>query len=189
MISNAPTVDVVIPLYNKADYVVRSIESVLQQSLPVKSIYIADDASTDGSAEIVMDLAKRHRNIHFIPSPFTKPSGPSATRNRALAKSKSDFVAFLDADDWWEPEKLACQIPLFQDKKVALHIPPTNSRLHCLRSIRHYCCNHQGKSFQCDSLEGNTGNLESLHQHQSESIKSIRSGFCSSHHAWSILEE
>lgn len=114
------SVDIVIPLYNKAAYIEQAIRSVQAQTIPIHAILIADDASSDHGRDIVRQLAEQDSRIHLIESPYEMPSGPSATRNRGIDRCTSEFVAFLDGDDWWEAEKLSLQLPLFSAPQVGL---------------------------------------------------------------------
>ncbi len=90
-------VSVVIPLYNKESWVRRTIESVLAQTLPPEEIIIVDDGSKDGSAAAVAEIADDR--IRLIRQPN---AGVSAARNRGAELSTSPWIAFVDADDWWE---------------------------------------------------------------------------------------
>jgi len=94
-------ISVVIPLFNKKQYICRAIESVLAQHIPADEIVVIDDGSTDGSAEEVLKI--NDSRIRLIQQ---QNSGEGATRNRGVAESKNDLVAFLDADDEWKPDFL-----------------------------------------------------------------------------------
>ena len=97
-------ISVVMPCYNAAPYVAEAIESVLRQTYGEVEIIVVDDGSTDGSVDIASDLASRFPGrIHPL---FTSRLGPYPARNRGLRAARGEFVAFLDADDWWLPETL-----------------------------------------------------------------------------------
>jgi glycosyltransferase involved in cell wall biosynthesis len=108
-------VSVVIPVFNAEKYLRQAISSALDQTLPPHEIIIVDDGSTDSSREIassfgpaVICLSQQHQ-------------GPSAARNLATARSSGDWIAFLDADDYWLPDKLARQAAVIEaDPNVEL---------------------------------------------------------------------
>ena len=101
--ANKPRVSVLIPCYNAAAFLGEAIESVLQQTFQDFEIVVVDDGSTDNSAAV----AKAYPRVRCI---CKGHSGISATRNAAIAEAKGEFVAFLDADDLWAPEKLEKQL-------------------------------------------------------------------------------
>lgn len=96
------TISVVIPLYNKARYIQRALDSVLQQSVQTFEIIVVDDGSTDGGSEIVR--TNTDPRIHLLQQ---KNAGVSAARNHGIAAAQADLIAFLDADDAWKPAFLA----------------------------------------------------------------------------------
>jgi glycosyltransferase involved in cell wall biosynthesis len=93
---------VVIPLYNKAAYVGRALDSVLAQSRPPDDVVVVDDGSTDAGPDVVRRYARR--GVRCLRQ---RNAGPSAARNLGLAESDRPRVAFLDADDEWRPDFLA----------------------------------------------------------------------------------
>lgn len=103
---------VVIPLYNKSQYIVRAITSVLSQEVPVSEIIVVDDGSTDDSLEKVKEIASD--KVILITQ---HNQGVSCARNNGIKKSRSKYILFLDADDIWLPNftkeisKLAYQYP------------------------------------------------------------------------------
>ncbi len=93
-------ISVVIPLYNKEAEVERALTSVVEQSLAVGEIIVVNDGSTDNSEAVVQEFIKRHpdTNIRVINQ---ENSGVSAARNRGISEAMGEYVALLDADDWW----------------------------------------------------------------------------------------
>lgn len=91
-------VSVVIPLYNKAPYIRRALESVLFQTVQPEEIIVVDDGSTDGGGDLVKGL--NNPQINLIQQ---ANQGVSAARNRGINEAKGDLIAFLDADDAWKP--------------------------------------------------------------------------------------
>lgn len=111
---DAPLVSTVIPSYNYAPFLRQAIESVLGQGYPNVEVLVVDDGSTDGSDEIAREYGDR---IRFFQQ---ANQGVSAARNRGIQESRGSLVAFLDADDWWHPEKLERQVPCFGDPAVGM---------------------------------------------------------------------
>jgi glycosyltransferase involved in cell wall biosynthesis len=104
-----PLVSVVIATYNMADFLPLAIQSVIAQTYQNIEVLIVDDGSTDGSADAVAP---------FLADPRVRyqkqgNGGQAVAKNRGIRESKGDYVAFLDADDLWTPDKLEAQIPLF----------------------------------------------------------------------------
>lgn len=97
-------ISVIIPAYNAEPYIARAIDSCLRQTEPPHEIVVADDGSTDRTAEIAERYAGRVRVVRL-----GKNCGLSIGRNRAVQASTGDWLAFLDADDWFFPRKLELQ--------------------------------------------------------------------------------
>lgn len=107
MMKNDPLISNIIPVYNGERYLAEAIESVLAQTYRNIEIIIVDDGSTDGSAEV----AKHYKSpVRYY---FQSNSGAGAARNRGIALAQGNFLAFLDADDLWLPDKLKLQIAAF----------------------------------------------------------------------------
>jgi glycosyltransferase involved in cell wall biosynthesis len=105
-----PLVTVVIPNYNYGRFLPATIDSVLAQTFTDFEVLVVDDGSTDDSVEVLRSYGDRIRWI------VQKYSGQSASRNRGLAESRGRFIALLDADDVWLPEKLERQMKLFENR-------------------------------------------------------------------------
>lgn len=103
---------VIIPAYNCERTIRCSVESALFQSYDVLEVLIADDASTDNTGYVLKDLAAEDSRIKLFF--LEKNGGVAEARNRLLSEAKGDYIAFLDADDIWEPEKVAKHIALLQ---------------------------------------------------------------------------
>lgn len=96
------SISVVMPLYNKAETVERSLMSVLAQTVRPLEVIVVDDGSSDESATIVRSLCEEHVRIVT-----QENSGVSAARNAGVRESRGDFICFLDADDVWDEGFLA----------------------------------------------------------------------------------
>jgi GT2 family glycosyltransferase len=94
------SVSVVIPAFNVEDLISRALDSILVQTVRPSEIIVVDDGSTDGTAHQVERYGDKVRYIH------QENSGPSVARNTGIRAATSDWVAFLDADDLWHPDKL-----------------------------------------------------------------------------------
>ncbi|MGZ3420121.1 MAG: glycosyltransferase family 2 protein [Polyangiales bacterium] len=109
------TVSVVIPSYNHARFLPKAIESALGQTLKPLEVIVVDDGSRDSTGDVLAEYADRVTVVR------QKNSGVAAARNRGVAISRGDVIAFLDADDEWLPEKLEMQVRrLEQDPRVGL---------------------------------------------------------------------
>ena len=91
---------VIIPLYNKAPYVSKAINSVLSQSIGDYELIVMDDGSSDDSFDVASKAIEGHRNCHIHRQ---QNAGVSMARNNAVALSEGEYLCFLDADDWWSP--------------------------------------------------------------------------------------
>lgn len=110
------------PTFNSAGYVEESIRSILAQSESDFELIVADDGSTDGTPERVKRLAAKDRRIVICPPSRTGSSG--AARNRGLARARGDYIAFLDDDDLYLPEKIrqtAGVLDAFPEIDIAFH--------------------------------------------------------------------
>lgn len=112
-------VSIITPCYNSAAYIGDCIESVLHQTYSNWEMYVIDDCSTDGSASIINEYVLKDNRISYIRTQ-EKTGSPTLPRNLGIKVSQGDYIAFLDSDDLWLPDKLKQQLLLFDDEKVAI---------------------------------------------------------------------
>ncbi|MTI64687.1 glycosyltransferase family 2 protein [Methylophaga sp.] len=105
-------VSTIMPLHNAADFVEQAIKSVLDQTFQDWELLIIDDKSTDGSVEIVKSFVSSDNRIKLIQ--LEQNSGAAVARNTGFEAAKGRYIAFLDSDDIWLPEKLEKQIHFMQ---------------------------------------------------------------------------
>ena len=105
-------VSIIMPAYNCADYIAESIKSVQNQSYRNWELIVADDNSTDGTVDAVRSMAADDNRIHLLETDINL--GPAAARNRAINAAQGDYIAFLDSDDIWYPDKLSRQISFME---------------------------------------------------------------------------
>ena len=103
-------VSVVIPTYNRYHLLKRAIQSVLNQTFQDIEIIVVDDGSTDGTQDLFVYPVNENPKIRYLRQNVN--CGAQATRNAGIRKAKGDWIAFLDSDDEWLPEKLEKQIAL-----------------------------------------------------------------------------
>jgi len=108
------TISVIIPAYNAGRWLHRAVASCQAQTQPAAEIIIVDDGSQDDTVAVAEGLAARHANVRVLQQ--LRNSGPAAARNRGVVESRGEFLAFLDADDTWAPDKLEKQLAIVQAK-------------------------------------------------------------------------
>jgi len=119
MVFSNPLVSIIMPAYNSAHTIKVAIESVLEQTFTKWELIIVNDCSTDRTASVVELFTKQDERIKLYST--DKPSGsPTLPRNIGLEKSVGRYIAFLDSDDVWLPNKLEEQLPLFEDPNVTV---------------------------------------------------------------------
>lgn len=116
--SKQQLISVIMPCYNTALYVQEAITSVLYQTHPYTEIIVIDDGSNDGSPDIVNSLAEAHPDRVILIQ--QNHQGPYPARNLGLRHAHGDFVAFLDADDWWSENCLETLLTALQKHKADL---------------------------------------------------------------------
>jgi glycosyltransferase involved in cell wall biosynthesis len=108
-----PAVSIVVPLYNKAHSVLRSVNDALSQSLADIEVIVIDDGSTDGGGALLATLQDKRLTVIR-----QENAGVSAARNRGIHAATSDWIAFLDADDFWDGDHLAKIYPALAPRAV-----------------------------------------------------------------------
>ena len=114
------TVSVVVPLYNTEKYIEECISSVLDQTLRDLEVLVVDDGSRDRSVEIVEEIARRDKRVRLLRHPGGVNLGVSRTRRLGITEASGEYIAYLDADDAFEPTKLERQVSLMKTHPACL---------------------------------------------------------------------
>ncbi len=109
-------VSVVMPAYNCEAYVEQSLRSVLAQENAQLEVIVVDDASSDSTPRVLERLANEDTRIHVLSS--ARNSGQGACRNRGVREASGRYLAFLDSDDLWQPDKLGRQIDFLRQRDL-----------------------------------------------------------------------
>ena len=109
-----PLVTVVLIFLDGERFMAEAVQSVLGQTIADWELILVDDGSTDGSSAIARSFAAADQRIRYVDHPGHRNHGMSASRNLGSAHGTGDHIAFLDADDVWEPTKLAEQVALLE---------------------------------------------------------------------------
>ncbi len=112
-----PLVSIITPSYNSAKFIAETIDSVRAQTFKNWELIIVDDCSTDGSVEIIKKYQKQDKRIRL--EVLLVNSGPAVARNRGIELAQGRYIAFIDSDDRWLPEKLEKQIAFMQETGAA----------------------------------------------------------------------
>ncbi|MED5526641.1 MAG: glycosyltransferase family 2 protein [Pseudomonadota bacterium] len=118
MSNQHPLVSVIMPSYNSEITIKDSVQSVINQSYDNWELLITDDCSSDDTLRIIQELAQKDKRINFFSLP--ENGGAGKARNNSISEAKGRFIAFLDADDIWFPDKLEHQIDFMLKNDVAL---------------------------------------------------------------------
>ena len=116
-----PSVSTIIPTYNRPAFLREALASVLAQTYQDSETIVVDDGSTPVARDATRQLVDEYARARSCPIRyfFQPHQGVSAARNRGVAASRGDFLAFLDSDDIWQPEKLAHQVAFFEAQPTA----------------------------------------------------------------------
>ena len=112
---NENLVSIIMPAYNAEKYISNSINSIIQQTYKNWELIIVDDCSTDKTTRVILNY--KDERIRLLKN--TKNSGAAMSRNRALREAKGKWIAFLDSDDIWHPEKLERQLDFMLKNRYA----------------------------------------------------------------------
>lgn len=145
-------VSVIIPSYNSGEYLNEAIESVVNQTYRNLEIIVVNDGSSDDTEEIAKEWQRKDKRIRYLK--HSRNKGLSTARNTGIKNSKGEYIAFLDADDIWLPQKLSLQIKKVQGpgadlvfsnwyiweperntKIIAFQVDPTQDKKSLLHSL------------------------------------------------------
>ncbi|MCF2627780.1 glycosyltransferase family 2 protein [Fusobacterium mortiferum] len=124
---NNGLVSIIMPSYNTANYIGESINSVINQSYKNWELIIVDDCSTDNTDEVIKDFLKDSR-IKYLKN--KENSGAAISRNKALRIARGEWIAFLDSDDLWMPNKLEKQLNFMKKNDYSFTFTDYNIRLN-----------------------------------------------------------
>lgn len=110
-------ISVVIPTYNAEEFIEKAVESALQFDF-VKEVIIVEDASTDGTLAKCRSIDAKHPRVKLFQHPDKKNYGDSVTRNLGIEKAQYEYIAFLDADDYYLPNRFDAELELFKDPEI-----------------------------------------------------------------------
>src|SRR5690606_15080945 len=107
-----PLISIITPVYNSEKFLEAAILSVQNQTYSNWELILVDDASTDNSESIAREFFTEDSRIIYEKLPVN--GGPAVSRNRAIELAKGQYIAFLDSDDFWAPDKLEIQLEFMQ---------------------------------------------------------------------------
>lgn len=134
-----PLISIITPNYNCGKFISLTIESVLAQSYQNWEMLIVDDCSTDDSYQTALSYAQKDSRIKVFKN--EQNSGAAVSRNRAIKESKGEYLAFLDSDDLWSPNKLELQLKFMQENNCDFsfteyeHIDEDGNSLHKIANV------------------------------------------------------
>ena len=118
MVSLQPLVSIIIATYNGEKYLQQQLTTIINQTYKNIEIIICDDASTDGTIEIIKEFSKKNRNVSYFIN--EKNKGVNKNFEEGFLKANGDFIAIADQDDIWLPDKIETQILLFTSQDILL---------------------------------------------------------------------
>jgi glycosyltransferase involved in cell wall biosynthesis len=109
MTGNKPLVSIIMPVYNGEKYVSQALESLFKDVYRPIEVIAVDDGSSDNTAQII----EEYENVHYI---YQDHEGVASARNKGIAVSRGEIIAFLDCDDIWQPNRLTATVSYFQQR-------------------------------------------------------------------------
>jgi glycosyltransferase involved in cell wall biosynthesis len=120
MYKSLPLISIIVAFYNEADFLCEAVESIINQDYQNWELILVDDGSSDVSTAIAKEYAaKKERRIFYVDHPNHCNKGLSPSRNLGISMASGSYIAFLDADDVWDKQKLSSQIRLLQQNPQA----------------------------------------------------------------------
>ncbi len=160
--SERPFVSVVIPSYNRARASVVAVDSVLKQTYTSYEIVFVDDGSTDGTSDALRQfLSESNVNGDRVRYFYQPNQGQSAARNKGIAEAQGDWIAFLDSDDTWLPEKLERQVRAIEEFSDRCGACFADAELLMNQGLNTTAFRAAGRSYK-DSAGIDTGGIELL---------------------------
>ncbi|SDO06853.1 glycosyltransferase family 2 protein [Alkalicoccus daliensis] len=117
-----PLISVITPAYNAAAFIEKTIRSVQAQTYENWEMIITDDCSKDETIKVIQKLQQEDKRIHLLQ--LETNQGAAVARNTSIEAAKGRFIAFLDSDDQWLPEKLQKQLQWMQERNIAFSFTP-----------------------------------------------------------------
>jgi glycosyltransferase involved in cell wall biosynthesis len=115
---NNASISIILPTYNRHDMIKNAIQSVIAQTVSDWELLVVDDGSTDATKEVVTAFAESDSRINYM---YKENGGVSSARNSGIASAEGEYIAFIDSDDMWTPEKLEKQLAVFKaDPSIGL---------------------------------------------------------------------
>ncbi len=145
-----PGVSVVIPACNAGQFIAEAIDSVLAQTFTDFEVIVVDDGSTDDTREVVARFTDPR--LRYV---YQDHAGVSAARNAGIRRAQGRYIAFLDADDWWLPEKLALQVQLLESRPEVGLVYCGAYRVRNGRIISKFRARYRGDVFEPLLVRGN----------------------------------
>ncbi len=107
-----PLVSIIMPTYNRRDLITFAIDSVIAQDYPNWELYVVDDGSSDKTDELLRERYAGEHRIHYV---FQQNAGQSVARNQGIELSQGEYIAFLDSDNLWQPNRLSVGVRFLRE--------------------------------------------------------------------------